>query len=183
MTGRFGCPRHPSSDLRPWNSSARSITDTMQLPPDFKEFLQLLHSEGIEYLLVGGYAVGYYGYPRATGDMDIWFATNRTNAEALVRVFRKFGFSAESLSVELFLEERQVIRMGVPPLQIDLLTNASGVDFANSFAQRTLTVIDGVEVNLICLEDLKANKRATGRAKDLNDLEHLGEPDAEAETP
>jgi len=155
----------------------------MQLPPDFREFLQFLHSEGTEYLLVGGYAVGYYGYPRATGDMDIWFAANRTNAEALVRVFRKFGFSAESVSVELFLTENQVIRMGVPPLQIDLLTNASGVDFANCYAQRKLVVIDGVEVSLIDLENLKANKRSSGRAKDLDDLEHLGEPDDDPEVP
>ena len=79
--------------------------------------------------------------------------------------------------MQLFLNENQVIRMGVPPLQIDLLTNASGVDFANCYAQRKLTVIDGVEVNLISLEHLEANKRAIGRAKDLNDLEHLGEPD------
>jgi len=74
----------------------------MQLPPDFKEFLKLLNSERIEYLLVGGHAVGYYGYPRSTGDMDIWIASNATNAEALVRVLRQFGFSADSISPDRF---------------------------------------------------------------------------------
>lgn len=146
---------------------------TTRLPPDFKEFLRLLNSKGVEYLLVGGYAVGYHGYPRATGDMDIWIAMSRNNAERAVAVLQQFGFDALEVSVEIFLEENRVIRMGVPPFCIELLTTISGVDFYECYAKRLRDVIDGVEVNVINLEDLKANKRASGRAKDIDDLENL----------
>jgi len=145
----------------------------MQLPPDFKEFLQLLNSERIEYLLIGGHAVGYYGHPRATGDMDIWIGFTPENIAGLLRVLRKFGFSYDSVSEELFQQQGRIVRMGVPPLRIDLLTNVSGIEFAESFAYRTQAVIDGVQVNLISLDHLKQNKRASGRSKDLGDLEHL----------
>jgi predicted nucleotidyltransferase len=150
--------------------------DTIPLPKDFKEFLQFLNSERVEYLLVGGFAVGHYGYPRATGDMDIWVGVSQENAEKLVRVFRAFGFSEASTPVELFQQPRQGIRIGVPPLQIDVVTNISGVDFDPCFAARQSPVIDGVEVNLISLEDLKRNKRASGRPKDVDDLNHLAKP-------
>ena len=89
---------------------------TIRLPPDFKEFLRLLNSESIEYLLVGGHAVGYYGYPRSTGAMDIWIAVDPASAAALVRVLQKFGFAPASLSDDLFLTENKIIRMGVPPV-------------------------------------------------------------------
>jgi hypothetical protein len=93
-----------------------------RLPPDFKEFLRLLNSKSVEYLLIGGYAVGYHGYPRATGDMDVWIAMSRNNAENAVTVFQEFGFDVPELSVEMFLEEKRVIRMGVPPFRIEVLT-------------------------------------------------------------
>jgi hypothetical protein len=122
---------------------------------------------------VGGYAVGAHGYPRATGDLDIWIARSRANAEALSRALQRFGFGAASVSPELFLRHGQVFRMGVAPLRIDLLTDATGVVFDACFARGAVQLIDGVEVRLIALDDLKANKRACGRNKDLNDLEHL----------
>jgi hypothetical protein len=135
-----------------------------------------LNSERVEYLLVGGFAVGHYGYPRATGDMDIWVGVSQKNAEKLARVFRAFGFSEASTPVELFHQPRQGIRMGVPPLQIDVVTSISGVDFDQCFAARLSAVIDGVAVNLISLEDLRRNKRASGRPKDVDDLNHLPKP-------
>jgi hypothetical protein len=146
---------------------------TIRLPPDFKEFLRLLNSEEVEYLLVGGYAVGHYGYPRATGDMDVWIGVNPANAAAMVRVLCKFGFAAATVSAQPFLAEDKVIRMGIPPVQIDIVTRVGGVDFAQCFARRTVLLLEGVEVNLISLDDLKTNKRAVGRPKDLDDLEHL----------
>ena len=146
---------------------------TILLPPDFRDFLQLLHSEAVEYLLVGGYAVGYYGYPRATGDMDIGIGANPENAAKVMRVLQQFGFGEAAISADLFLRPDQVIRMGVPPLRIERLTGVSGVTFTACFAQRREDELDGVRVNLISLEDLKVNKQAAGRAKDLNDLEHL----------
>ena len=173
MIVRSGGPRHRRNAWRPSNCCGKSIMATIQLPPDFKEFLKLLNSENVEYLLVGGYAVGHYGYPRATGDMDVWIAINPTNAVAMVRVLRRFGFSADSVSAQSFLAQDKVIRMGIPPVRIDLVTRVEGVDFAHCFAHRTIELLDGVEVNLISLNDLKANKRAMGRPKDLDDLAHL----------
>lgn len=143
------------------------------LPPDFKEFLRLLNSHGVEYLLVGGYAVGYYGYPRATADMDIWVARTPQNADKLVTVLKEFGFDVPELSPELFLKENQVIRMGVPPFRIEIVTSASGVTFEECYAARVRAVIDDLEVNIISLDHLKANKKAIGRHKDLDDLGHL----------
>jgi len=89
----------------------------IHLPPDFKEFLQLLNDHKVEYLLIGGYAVGYHGYPRATADMDIWIAMNPENAERLVSVVKEFGFEVPTLSVDLFLKENQIIHMGLPPVE------------------------------------------------------------------
>jgi hypothetical protein len=144
---------------------------TILLPPDFKEFLRLLNARNVEYLLVGGYAVNYYGYPRATADMDIWIGIDPINAEKLAQMLREFGFP--QASGQLFQEREKIIRMGVPPIRIEVLTSVSGVDFAACFRNRTTVAIDGVPVNLISLTDLKANKKASGRLKDLADLEQL----------
>lgn len=147
---------------------------TILLPPDFKEFLRLLGGHKVEYLLIGGYAVGYHGYPRTTGDIDIWVAMHQRNAEALAAAMEAFGFGAASgASAALFLTPGQVVRMGNPPLRIEILTGISGVDFDACFARCVVAILDGVPVNLIGLDDLKANKAASGRAKDLNDLQHL----------
>lgn len=145
--------------------------DTTLLPPDFKEFLQLLNSHRVRYLLVGGYAVGFYGYPRATADMDVWVATDSENVGSVLAALDEFGFAG--VAPEVFSKDKQVLRMGVPPLRIELLTGVSGVEFEDCYPQRTVVNLGGVEVNLIGLEDLKVNKAASGRHKDLNDLEHL----------
>jgi predicted nucleotidyltransferase len=146
---------------------------TIHLPHDFKEFLKLLNARKVEYLLIGGYAVGYHGYPRATADMDIWIAMHPANAERIVAVLKEFGFDLPELSPKLFLKEWQVIRMGVPPLRIELATTVSGVDFVECYAERIVDVLDGVKVNLISLKNLKVNKKACGRHKDLADLDNL----------
>ena len=146
---------------------------TIRLPPDFKEFLKLLNSQRVEYLLVGGYAVGYHGYPRSTGDMDLWLARSDANAARVIQALAAFGFSESSLNPELFTTEHKVVRFGIPPLRIDLLTSVSGVEFQACYAQRITDLIDGIPVSVIGLEELKQNKRAGNRAKDLNDLEHL----------
>ena len=146
---------------------------TIRLPPDFKDFLQLLNSHHVEYLLIGGYAVGYHGYPRATGDMDIWIAIHPQNAEQVVAALKEFGFDLPDLSAELFLKENQVIRMGMPPVKIDIATTISGVRFDECYGERIVDVLDGVQVNLISLKHLKANKKASGRLRDLADLENL----------
>jgi len=143
------------------------------LPPDFKEFLKLLNDNDVEYLLVGGYAVGYHGYPRATADFDIWIHTTPQNAKKMIRVLRQFGFNVPQLSTKLFLEEDHIIRMGVPPIQIEIITKIDGVEFDECYQRRITDTINGIKVDIINLDDLKKNKKASGRHKDLNDLEYL----------
>jgi hypothetical protein len=146
---------------------------TIDLPPDFKEFLRLLSDHRAEYLLIGGYAVAYYGYPRATADMDIWIAIQPKNAKNIVAALKEFGFDLPQLTTELFLQEGRIIRMGVPPVRLEIATTISGVDFAECWASRTVENLDGTPVNVISLEHLKVNKKAAGRHKYLDDLEHL----------
>lgn len=146
---------------------------TIRLAPDFKEFLRLLRSAKIEYLLIGGYAVGHYGYPRATGDLDIWVAMSQDNAHRLVAALRQFGFDVPELRAELFYEPGHVVRMGLPPVRLEILTSIDGVKFQDCYPRRRTADIDGVEVEIIGLNDLKVNKKASGRHQDLDDLEHL----------
>ncbi len=146
---------------------------TPLLPADFKEFLRLLNEKKVEYLLIGGYAVGYYGYVRATADMDVWIACNAENADNTLRALREFGFDLPESTREVFLKPDSVARMGVPPFRIELLTTISGVSFDESYSERVVDTIDGVEVPIISLRHLKINKTASGRLKDLSDLQHL----------
>ena len=134
------------------------------LPPNLKEFLQLLKDKKVRYLLMGGYAVGYHGYPRATGDMDIWVAIEPDNAARLVAAMREFSFDLPALTVELFLKEKSIVQMGAPPMCIEVVTTISGVNFEACYAAQVVDELDRVEVSLINLEDLERNK---------NDLEHL----------
>ena len=105
--------------------------------------------------------------------MDIWIAIQKENAEKMVTVLKEFGFDAPQLTADLFLKQNQIIRMGNPPMRIELLTTISGVRFEECYSERTVDVIDDVEVQIINLEHLKRNKQASGRQKDLDDLEHL----------
>jgi len=145
----------------------------IELPPDFKEFLKLLNEKNVRYLLIGGYAVGYHGYPRATNDMDVWIAVHPDNAKRIVEVLREFGFDLPELNTDLFLKKDKIIRMGNPPMRLEISTGISGIEFEESFASKIVDTLDGVQVNIIDLQHLKANKRAAGRLKDLADLENL----------
>jgi hypothetical protein len=130
---------------------------TIPLPPDFKEFLKLLQEHNVNYLLIGGYAVGYHGYVRATGDMDIWIKSERENAEKLVQVLEDFGFGSEELNADLFLVPDQIIRLGVPPVRIEIMNTVSGVTFQECFEDKVIDNWSGVNVNIISLEKLKKN--------------------------
>jgi hypothetical protein len=143
---------------------------TIRIPPDFKEFLSLLSSNEAEYLLIGGYAVGYYGHPRPTGDLDIWVARSPENARRTVNALSEFGFECPP---ELLLKEDNVVRMGVPPFRLEILTTISGIEFSQCYQNRVCAEIDGVRVSIISLSDLKTNKKASGRPKDIDDLENL----------
>src|ERR1039458_4907400 len=114
--------------------SRRSFMATIQLPPDFREFLKLLNSSNVEYLVIGGYAVNYYGFPRATAGLDIWIAISPDNAQRITGVLRSFGFSQADAA--MFQQTRQIVRMGVPPVRLEILTTISGVDFTDCYARR-----------------------------------------------
>ena len=145
------------------------------LARDFKEFLKLFNSNHVEYLLIGGYAVSFHGYVRSTNDLDVWVNVSQENAERIERAVRQFGFATPALTVDLFLNPNSMVRLGVPPIRIEILTSIAGVDFAECYAERVLLNVDDVIAPVISLARLRENKRASGRAKDLADLENLPE--------
>ncbi len=146
---------------------------TIRLPEDFKEFLRLLEANEVEYLLVGGYAVGLHGYPRPTGDIDFWILNSKENAERIYRVFVTFGLASDELSPELFTLEKSIVRMGIAPFKIEVITHIDGVYFADCYSRRMDTEIDGCAAKVISYNDLLVNKQASGRPKDINDLIEL----------
>jgi predicted nucleotidyltransferase len=146
---------------------------TIQFPTEFSGLLTLLNDHDVRYLVVGGYAVTYHGYPRTTGDLDLWIEQTETNADRVVDALRAFGFDVPTLESTLFLEKDRIVRMGRPPLRVEIFSSVSGVDFAPCYDERVIDELDGVEAAIIGLECLKKNKRASGRHEDLDDLEHL----------
>ena len=147
--------------------------DAPLLTDDFKEFLRLLNANRVDYLLVGGYAVGLHGYPRATVDLDVWVRATGDNAERVLRALREFGFDLPELEPTLFTDPRSIVRFGVPPFRIEVMTAIDGVEFEACRARAIEFDLDDVRVPVISLADLKVNKRAAGRRKDLADLENL----------
>lgn len=140
---------------------------------DFREFVESLAAEQVDYLLVGGYALAAHGHPRYTGDIDFWIGPDPLNIERLLRALQAFGFGSLGLKAADF-DADSVVQLGQPPRRIDLLTAIDGVQFDACWSRRLVLSIDGLSLNLIALQDFAANKRATGRLKDLADLESLG---------
>lgn len=145
----------------------------MDLNPDFKEFVQLLNAHNVRYLVVGGYAVAFHGYPRNTKDIDIWIWPESANVDRLLRALADFGFASLGLDAADFLKPDQIIQLGYPPARIDLLTTVPGIDFEDCYRARLEVQVGEVAVNLIDFENLKRNKRASGRPQDLADLANL----------
>ncbi|MCW5898591.1 MAG: hypothetical protein KIT10_04915 [Flavobacteriales bacterium] len=136
----------------------------------------MLKKHEAEYMIVGGYAVGVHGYPRYTGDLDIWLNPTVPNAERVLRAITDFGFGSFQLTVADLTKEGNVIQFGQPPLRIDLLTAIDGVTFDACYANRKEVTFDGLAMNFIGYHDLVTNKRATGRHRDLDDVENM-QPD------
>ncbi len=143
------------------------------LNPDFKEFIQLLNEHDVRYLVVGGYAVALHGYPRYTKDIDIWVWLAPENAERIIAALTDFGFGTLGLQPEDFTTPDQIVQLGYPPARIDLLTSLSGVDFEECYASHLEVEMEETVVKFIDLDNLRKNKRATGRLQDLADLENL----------
>ena len=140
---------------------------------DFKEFAALLNSRGVDYLVVGGYAVGVHGHPRYTGDIDFWIRSERSNAERLLKAVADFGLTVVNVNVEELVTPGKVFQLGRQPYRIDILNTIDGVEFSECYDRRVSFVLDEVPVPFIGFEDLKINKRASGRLRDLADLEVL----------
>ena len=145
----------------------------MKLSKDLREFVELLNSAKIKYLIVGGHAVAFHGYPRFTGDTDFFVESSRSNANALEQVLRDFGFSGIGVTEQDFLQPGIVVQLGRPPNRIDLLTSIDGVTFEEAWSSRMLVEIDGLPVNFISKEHLLKNKRASGRPQDHADADRL----------
>jgi predicted nucleotidyltransferase len=143
------------------------------LNQDFKEFLLSLNDNQVRYLVVGGYAVALHGHPRYTKDIDIWIEPSLENATSAIKALDQFGFASLGLKAGDFLVPDQIIQLGYPPNRIDLISTLPGVEFADCYTSRETVEIDGVFVDFIDLENLRKNKRASGRHQDLADLENL----------
>ena len=144
-----------------------------KLQADLKEFIALLNSHGVEYVLVGGHAVAYHGHPRYTGNIDFLGRTTVTNAERVLSVLEAFGFGSIGIGKDDLLRPGQVIQLGQPPNRIDILTSISAVDFDSAWQSRVETTIDDLPVSVLGWDDLLRNKRASARKKDLADIEKL----------
>jgi hypothetical protein len=144
-----------------------------ELPADFRELLESLNENGVEYLVVGGYAVGMHGYYRSTMDPDIFVADSYENANRIVKALTQFGFGDTTLTADLFTQKDSLVVIGVEPLAVDILNYLSGVQFKSAFERRTIHRCEDVDVNVIGLDDLIINKTAAGRLKDLADVGYL----------
>ena len=144
---------------------------TTRIPRDFKEFLRSLAAHNARFLLIGGYAVNAYGYVRNTVDMDVWIASDADNQQRVLQAVRHFGFPAAP--DDLLREDDAMVRMGLPPLRIEVLKKISGVEFEDCWPRRVTIEDDDLPIPTISLEDLKRNKLASGRKKDLLDLDEL----------
>lgn len=140
---------------------------------DFVEMLSALSAEGVDYLIVGAYALAAHGLPRATGDLDIWVRPTPENADSVLRALRSFGAPLLGLTREDLLRPDTVFQIGIAPSRIDLLTGVTGVAFEEAWPSRICVTLAGHEVPVIGFEELLRNKEATGRPQDLADAAWL----------
>ena len=142
-----------------------------QLPEDFKEFIKCLNSNNVRYLLVGGWAVGMYANPRATKDIDFLVSETNSNLERLHKALLAFG--APPIDTECLREKGNVIRIGSSPIQIDIISEADGIDIDDSFSRKETINVEGISIYVISKSDLIKNKKASGRSMDIADAENL----------
>jgi hypothetical protein len=143
------------------------------LNEDYKEMLQILLSNKVEFLVVGAYAMGAYGYPRATGDLDIWVEASPGNSEKIYRSLSKFGAPLSDITETTFSEEGIIFQIGVAPRRIDIITKIDGVDFGKAYSDKQEIEVEGIKIPFLSKEDLIKNKESTGREKDQLDAKYL----------
>jgi predicted nucleotidyltransferase len=145
----------------------------MTLDKDFEDFIILLNKHGVDYMIVGGYALAFHGKPRHTGDLDIWINLSTENADKMVDVLNEFGMKALGLQKEDFLQKGGITQIGYPPLRIDILNEIDGVNFTEASESKLVIDVDGMPINYIGLDDLIKNKQISGRKQDLSDINEL----------
>jgi predicted nucleotidyltransferase len=146
---------------------------SIRIAKDFQDFLRLFLDHEVRFMVIGGYAVVHHSRPRFTGDLDLWVESSPDNAARVIKSLKDFGLRGEDVVPELISEPGQIIRFGFEPMRLEIFTNIPGVDFSECYPRRVFARIAGMDVPFISLEDLKINKRASGRHKDLQDLEEL----------
>ena len=147
----------------------------MRLSNDLREFLELLNSRGVDYVIVGAHSLAFHGRPRYTGDLDILVRATPENAAKLVGLLNQFGFADSGFKESDFTKPEQTIQLGRAPNRIDLLTSISGVTTDDAFATKISAMLDGIPVFILGKDALIRNKRAVGRPQDLADLDALAE--------
>lgn len=146
----------------------------LELPRDFKELFELLNANDVEYLLIGGYAVGVYGYSRTTNDIDIFVSDERENIRRLSAALGQFGVASGNIT-DLFPKERSLLELGVEPMKVQFMNFADGIEFDEAFAAKNVVQIEDIFVYTISKSHLIQNKLVSGRHKDLADIERLRE--------
>jgi len=144
-----------------------------KLQSDLKEFIALLNLRKAEYIVVGGHAVAFHGYPRFTGDIDFFVRPTPSNAQLVLAALKDFGFGDLQIGLEDLTTPNRVIQLGRPPNRIDLLTSISGVAFDDAWSSRVSTELDGEAVSFLGLDELIRNKQASNREKDRADVSKL----------
>ncbi len=149
----------------------------MEAQQDFRELLELFNAHKVEYMIVGGYALAFHGAPRYTGDIDIFIKSDAENAQRILSALDKFGFKSIGLTIEDFENPEKVVQLGVPPVRVDIITSLSGVTWEDAYSGRETGKYGDISVYYIGRKQFISNKRATGRKKDLADIEAIGGED------
>jgi hypothetical protein len=150
-----------------------TIHGNMVLSNDFREFIELLNANKVQYLIVGGYAVGFHGYPRYTKDLDVWILVSEENAKCVLIALQQFGMGSLGLKEEDFLKHDDFVQLGYPPNRIDIVMSCDGIEFESCYQSRKQINVEGLSIDFIDLENLKRNKKASARPQDLADLANL----------
>ena len=145
----------------------------MNLNQDFQEFVELFVAHEVEFLIVGGYALAAHGHPRYTKDLDVWVWLGPENAQRIINAIEEFGFGDLGLTAADFQEPDVMVQLGHEPQRIDILTYASGLQFSDAYKNRVYITIGNVQVPFISVDDLRTNKLATGRPRDIADVADL----------
>jgi hypothetical protein len=147
----------------------------MEAQPDFKDLLELFNVHNVKYMIVGGYALAFHGAPRYTGDIDILVEPDAKNARNILNALDEFGFGSSGLTIQDFENSDNVVQLGVPPVRIDIITSLSGVSWKEAYSNHESGEYGGILTKFIGRKQFVLNKHATGRKKDLADLEALDE--------